>query len=608
MSEYAELKKRLASGWNTWNTRSVLSHVLLPEGFALNLGLKDFSTGGHLRETLIGRKDPAAEQARPGPRAYDGGHTTLNVKWRGIDVDVQSAKDGDDLVILVTPNSRHRRTPLLIVETGMVWNRPGKIEIAEGVIRAVTPTRVVEVRSTAESVNEPNVQSLTPYLALPLDGPVGLSEGRERSLEEITGVVEKRRAERVSAGGQYGDLSDVCNALQTCMAWDTIYDPSKDRVISPVSRIWNTGWGGYVLFCWDTYFAACMASIDNKDLAFANAIEITREKVPGGFVPNFGGAHGSSSHDRSQPPVGSMMAREIHRRHPERWFLEEVFDDLLEWNRWWAKARDNGGFLSRGSNPFEPLVDAGWELNAVNDRQGAAYESGLDNSPMYDDIPFNEKTHMLELADVGLMGLYLGDCEALSEIADTLGRPSEAAEVRARARGYSAKLAELWDDDFGLFLNKRTDTGDFSRRISPTNFYPMLGRVPTQAQAERMVNAHMLNPDEFWGEWVLPSISRNDPGYPDNDYWRGRIWAPMNFLVYLGLRNYELPEARTRLAERSKALLMKSWLEEGHVYENYNADTGEGSDVHNADRFYHWGALLGLIALMEAGRVDAPEE
>jgi hypothetical protein len=39
-SEYLAIKQRLARGWNTWNTRSVLAHTLLPEGFALNLAFK----------------------------------------------------------------------------------------------------------------------------------------------------------------------------------------------------------------------------------------------------------------------------------------------------------------------------------------------------------------------------------------------------------------------------------------------------------------------------------------------------------------------------------------------------------------------------------------
>jgi hypothetical protein len=37
------------------------------------------------------------------------------------------------------------------------------------------------------------------------------------------------------------------------------------------------------------------------------------------------------------------------------------------------------------------------------------------------------------------------------------------------------------------------------------------------------------------------------------------------------------------------------------VFENYSADTGAGDDVGNSDKFYHWGALLSFISLMEEG-------
>jgi hypothetical protein len=91
-------------------------------------------------------------------------------------------------------------------------------------------------------------------------------------------------------------------------------------------------------------------------------------------------------------------------------------------------------------------------------------------------------------------------------------------------------------------------------------------------------------------------------GFAEQNYWRGRIWGPMNFLVYLGLRNYGLPEARADLAGRSAALLLKSWRSEGAIYENYNAVTGAGNDVTSSDAFYHWGALLGAISLLEPPR------
>jgi putative isomerase len=608
MTFYADLKTRLAHGWNTWNTRSVLSHVLLPEGFALNLGLKDYASRRYLKEAFVGQKDPQAEQIHPGLRTYDGSYTELTLRWQGLEVSVQSATDSDDLVLLVTPKTQHRKTPIVVVEPGILWNWPGYVTREGDMLVGHCPERIIHVYGTATPVDDPYIPAQTGYLALPLDGPVGVSTGKRRTVADIQTILERNRAAHLAHVATYGDLAEVYAAMQTCLAWDTVYDPEKERVISPVSRRWNIGWGGYVLFDWDTYFAALMAALDNPDLAYANAIEITREHTEQGFVPNFASVCNIKSRDRSQPPVGSMVVRGIYRangtfdKHSGEWFLREVFDDLLIWNRWWPEHRlDKSGLLCWGSDPYEPIADAHFEVNSVHDWQAAAFESGLDNSPMYDDVPFNAETHLMELADVGLNGMYVMDCEALADIADALGKTGEAAELRARAATFRDALQTLWNEDSGIFLNRRTDTGEFSSRISPTNFYALLGQVATQSQAERMMAEHFYNPAEFWGDWILPSIARNDPAYPDQEYWRGRIWAPMNMLVYLGLRNYDVPQARAGLAEKSTRLLLKEWREHGHVHENYNADTGEGCDVRSSDGFYHWGGLLGLIAFIEAG-------
>src|SRR5665647_1956512 len=125
MSEYEALQQNLASGWNTWNTRSVLSHVLLPEGFALNLGLREYVYRRNLQEALIGKFGHEDAVIHPGPHAYDGSYTEVNLKWLGNEVVVQSARVEDDLVLLVTLMERHpnaRRAPLLVVESGILWN------------------------------------------------------------------------------------------------------------------------------------------------------------------------------------------------------------------------------------------------------------------------------------------------------------------------------------------------------------------------------------------------------------------------------------------------------------------------------------------------------
>ena len=55
--QYQKIQDRLQQGWNTWNTRSVFQHVLLPHGFSINIAFKQhyFLEEQYLREALIGR-------------------------------------------------------------------------------------------------------------------------------------------------------------------------------------------------------------------------------------------------------------------------------------------------------------------------------------------------------------------------------------------------------------------------------------------------------------------------------------------------------------------------------------------------------------------------
>jgi hypothetical protein len=98
---------------------------------------------------------------------------------------------------------------------------------------------------------------------------------------------------------------------------------------------------------------------------------------------------------------------------------------------------------------------------------------------------------------------------------------------------------------------------------------------------------------------VVPSIARSDPAYADNDYWRGRIWGPFNYLLAEGLRRYRFDDEAAELARRGLAMFLANWHEDGGIYENYNADTGKGADVWNAARLYHWGGLLALVGIGE---------
>ena len=113
--EYLALKKRLMTGWKTYNVYSVLSHVRMQDGLALNVAVKEYKSGHYLKESLIGRQPGRAimheretEEVLPGLHAYDGSYTQAEVRWQGMSFTVESGQDGEDLVLLVTPLKKQK--------------------------------------------------------------------------------------------------------------------------------------------------------------------------------------------------------------------------------------------------------------------------------------------------------------------------------------------------------------------------------------------------------------------------------------------------------------------------------------------------------------------
>ena len=599
---YDLLREEMLCGFNTFDTYSVLSHVLLPEGFAIRLGLKHRVDKSVLRNALIGRFGEKEEHIHPGLRTVDGSYTQLELEYRGAKLDIRSSAQGREQVILIEPKNDACRQLVLFLECGFLWNRPGAAYLRQDCVEGVTDSGTIRVFMTDSDTRELHLGGFGVVRAADLNAPVAVSTGRPVTVEEARKILSDAYAAAKKSTEKYGALAEAYTAMRTGYAWNTIYEPEHRRLCSPVSRIWNVNWGGYVLFDWDTYFCALMAAPESRELAYANAFAITNEATERGFIPNFGAAGDYKSRDRSQPPVGAMTFRELYRRYGEKWILEESFDTLLSWNRWFAENRMlENGTMCWGSD----AVPQPFALHDVNNHQAAEYESGLDNSPMFDGIAFDAETGLMQLADVGLTGLYCMDCEALADIARILGRP-EREEIEDRGRRADQGMQTLWDAESGMFLNRDLVTGVLSHRIGPTNFYAGFCPSVTKEQAASLC-AHYFDPAEFYGEFVIPTIARNDPAYADQMYWRGRIWAPTNFLAYLAFRRMGAGEVCRDLSEKSVALILQEWRKFGHIHENYSGDDGWGCPNPRSDKFYHWGGLLTLIALIENGYVDAPE-
>ena len=613
--EYEALKEQLIRGWKTWNVHSVFSYVHMPDGLALGLHMKEYRDGNFLRDALIGRfpsDDPedATEILFPGDHAADDSYTSIRMEWCGAQVLVETASDEDHFALIVTPVTEQKKPLRLCLSGGYLWNRPGHVWMKDGCLLAQNdePGLWYVRTSGTPDTQDVNVPLTGPFLSVLLSGPTAFLAGKadqqedlpktDKILEQAQLLIEEKRSTLAERYRRAGDLAWALQAAECAVAWDTIYDANRSRVISPVSRLWSIRKGGYVLFCWDNFFAGYLASLSGKAVALSNVIEIVNERTPKGFVPNMSCGNGQKTLDRSQPPVGSRMVWELYRKYHETWLPELLYPALLEWNTWFFENRRSmSGALCWGSDPADVLFGNRWEIDGVNDRFGGSLESGMDNSPLYDDIPFDRNTSCLKLEDVGLTGLYIMDCTALARIAELLGHSEDVQLLHERRDTAEQGMEQLWDEENGFYYNRRTDTGEFSRRIAPTNFYALFSDNVPRERLERILQEHYYNPEEFYGDWMLPSIARNDPAYTDQEYWRGRVWAPLNFLVYLAFEQHGLKEACRDLAQKSAAVFLPEWQERRHVHENYNSITGEGCDVHSSDKFYHWGVLLAAIVL-----------
>lgn len=396
-------------------------------------------------------------------------------------------------------------------------------------------------------------------------------------------------------GAGEGLGADPLAAVREVMAWNTVWDPVNRRPYTALSRNWGSRkFGGWGVWLDDLFFHALMASAVDRDLARENLeAALGNATSEGNLACLITGR--DAWIDRSQPPIGSLIAWLLHLRLGGMEWLARAWPALSANHRWWLARRDgNGdGLYEYGSSDVGSGLYVGTKLAAKD-------ESFMDNSPVHDEAEFDPSARTLTAADVGLNSMIALDAEMLALIAAKLGKAREARRHGETALQLKARIAErLWDGERGVFAN-RLWSGRFVRSLAPTSFFPLLAGAASPAQAGAM--ARLLgDPAKFGGDWLLPSVTRDDPAFGDNVYWRGRIWPPLNFLAWMGLRRAGFAAEASRLAHNGWCLFQRAWANRA-CPENFNAESGEAFDQPDTDSFYGWGALMPFIALGE--RID----
>jgi len=432
---------------------------------------------------------------------------------------------------------------------------------------------------------------------------------RYRNTKTIDSFLEEEAdrylRKRVKINGLY---EGVPEAITNNIFWTMLYQIGAHRVYAPAGRKWifpdpQGQPDHWTIFEWDSFFNALEAAVESSQMAQQIVAAVLETQYPNGNIPNWRSRHNGTP-DRSQPPVGAYIVLKLFLKSGDFDFLRRCYPYLRKWHAFWRDVGSSG--LPRRDGNNDGLLEWGSDRELVPDRkfptweetvsgkQRAMWESGQDDLPNWDEAGFSETTNTLTMNCLDLNCLYALDAWSLAQIARFLQEPGaydEYLNEYNRLRDLINKY--FWNESEGFYFDRHWN-GQFSRRKAASNFYPLLARIPDEDRALKLVR-RLLNPREFWGEYVLPTISRDDPAFQDQQYWRGTIWPPTNYLVYQGLKAYGFDTVASELAKKSTALFLRAWKTFQICPENFDSRTGEAG----GQKFQSWGPLFALIGLEE---------
>ena len=230
-----------------------------------------------------------------------------------------------------------------------------------------------------------------------------------------------------------------------------------------------------------------------------------------------------------------------------------------------------------------------------------AISSGADNNVALTNDP-NDKSAILA---TDLCTFQLREYNAMAQLADKLGQPVEAAEYRKKAADLKAAMLEhMWFAQEAMFYNIRRDTGKPVKRISYSNFVPLIDDVLPEKSAQEMIRRYLWNKDYMLAPYGVRSLSKQDPDYNNvamivpYSNWQGPIWINANYLNYIALKRYGFDKEAAQLSGILGRMVVADIQKWGSMHECYDAETGLGlaptpeqSENHVFSGFVGWNLL-----------------
>lgn len=310
----------------------------------------------------------------------------------------------------------------------------------------------------------------------------------------------------------------------------------------------------------------------------------------------------------TQPPLVAWSVARLHASRPiPGELLEAVYEPLVAYNRWLGRNRRfHGGELDGLYFWLHP------------------YESGVENAPRFSSRSEDVLADTRRLAAPDLCAYVVLQLEALSDLADALGRGLEAARFRDEAAALRERVeAGLWDEDDGLYYDRHVD-GHLVRSKTIASLLPLWAGIPSEARASRLRD-HCLDRAAFNTLVPLPSVARDDPDFA-KDMWRGPVWINTAYGVLRGLDRYGFEREASDLAFRLCDGVYRTYGAERRIFEFYDPERFDTAELTRKEgnrwkqvtlggkpvrEFVGWSGLVNTLAVerlvglrREGGRLE----
>ena len=315
----------------------------------------------------------------------------------------------------------------------------------------------------------------------------------------------------------------------------------------------------------------------------------------------------------SQPPVAATIVRDLYEAATEvglPW-LKMIFPKLMAWHRWFHTMRViSGGSAIAVTHPWESGRDNSpdWDCALANvDPSGIApykrrdiehvdpvmrptneeydrylklveygVESGWDHAHITREGPF-------AVADPGVSFILMRSDKDLLELAKILNAEDSAKEIKSWLYHAEEAADYLWSEALGAYAARDLRTDEHASGVSSVAFLTYYAGVSTprrdaklQATLRRILNATRFS---------LPSFDPEHPKFDARRYWRGPVWAIINYMVARGLSEYGCEREARKLQVDTRDAIRESGF-----YEYFNPINGKGAGGNQ----FAWTAAIWL--------------